>query len=103
MRRHEPEVIDLEPKKKPALWKWLLPPVLMLGIIAGAVFVVGAKLRGLSQPRLPSTEDVRSDILPEGDSLAVAVQWHLEAASAGGVAESVRVEVPSVVGTYAVT
>jgi len=93
VRRHEPEVIDLEPKKKPALWKWLLPPVLMLGIIAGAVFVVGAKLRGLSQPRLPSTEDVRSDVLPEGDSLAVAVQWHLEAASAGGVAESVRVEV----------
>ncbi|HET7422696.1 MAG TPA: hypothetical protein VFJ92_03975, partial [Gemmatimonadales bacterium] len=93
MRRHEPEVIDLEPKKKPALWKWLLPPILMLGIIAGAVFVLSGKLRGLTQPRLPSTEDVRSDILPEGDSLAVAVEWHLEAASAGGVAESVRVEV----------
>jgi hypothetical protein len=55
--------------------------------------VVGGKLRGLTQPKLPSTEDVRSDILPEGDSLAVAVQWHLEAASEVGMAESVRVEV----------
>jgi hypothetical protein len=93
VRRHEPEVIDIEPKK-PALWKRLLPPILVLFIIAGAVVVVGSKLRRtLAPPRLPRTEEVRSDILPEGDSLAVAVQWHLEAASAGGVAESVRVEV----------
>lgn len=92
MRRHEPAVIDIEPKK-PALWKWLLPPIVMLFIIAGAVFVVGAKLRGLTQPKLPRTTDVRSDILPEGDSLAVAVQWHMEAAAAVGMAESVRVEV----------
>jgi len=93
VRRHEPEVIDIEPKKKPALWKWLLPPLVMLFIIAGAVFVVGGKLRGLTQPKLPRTEDVRSDILPQGDSLAVAVQWHLEVAAAVGMAESVRVEV----------
>jgi hypothetical protein len=92
VRRHEPEVIDIEAKKKPALWKWLLPPIVMLLIIAGAVFVVGGKLRRLT-PKLPSTEDVRSDILAEGDSLAVAVQWHMEASSAVGVAESVRVEV----------
>ena len=93
MRRHEPAVIDLE-EKKPPLWKRLLPPMIVLLIIAGAVFVVGTKLRSsLRPPKLPRAEDVRSDILPEGDSLAVAVQWHLEAASAVGVAESVRVEV----------
>ena len=50
MRRHEPEVIDLEPKKPP-LWKRLLPPVSVLLIIAGAVFGVGRKLRSsLNQP-----------------------------------------------------
>ena len=93
MRRHEPEVIDIEPKK-PALWKRLLPPIIVLLIIAGAVFVVGRKLRhALIQPKLPRAEDVRSDILSEGDSLTVAVQWHLEAAGAVAVAESVRVEV----------
>jgi hypothetical protein len=93
VRRHEPEVIDLEPKKPP-LWKRLLPPIIVLLIIAGAVFVVGRKLRhALIQPKLPRAEAVRSDILSEGDSLAVAVQWHLEAAGAVAVAESVRVEV----------
>lgn len=92
MRRHEPEVIDID-AKKPARWKWFLPPIVGLLILAGAIFVVGGKLRGLRQPKLPSTEDVRSDILPEGDSLAVAVQWHLEAAAEVGMAESVRVEV----------
>jgi hypothetical protein len=93
MRRHEPEIIDIEPKK-PALWKRLLPPVILLLILAGTVIVVGSKLRSsLAEPGLPVTEDVRSDILPDGDSLAVAVQWRMEAASAVGVPESVRVEV----------
>jgi hypothetical protein len=93
MRRHEPEVIDIEPKK-PALWKRLLPPLVLLLILAGTVIVVGSKLRSsLREPNLPVTEDVRSDILSEGDSLAVAVQWSIEAASTAGVPESVRVEV----------
>jgi len=93
MRRYEPEVIDIEPKKTP-LWKRLLPPLLVLLILAGTVIVVGSKLRSsLAEPKLPVTENVRSDILAEGDSLAVAVQWSMEAASTAGVPESVRVEV----------
>ena len=92
-RRYEPEVIDIEPKKTP-LWKRLLPPLVVLLIVAGTVLVVGSKLRSsLAEPTLPVTENVRSDILPEGDSLAVAVQWSMEAASMAGVPESVRVEV----------
>ena len=92
-RRYEPEVIDLEPKKPP-LWKRLLPPVLLLLILGGTVVVVGSKLRSsLTEPNLPVTQNVRSDVLAEGDSLAVAVQWNMEAASTAGVAESVRVEV----------
>jgi hypothetical protein len=93
MRRSDPAIIDIEPKK-PALWKRLLPPLILLLILAGTVIVVGSKLRSsLREPDLPVTQDVRSDILSEGDSLAVAVQWSIEAASMAGVPESVRVEV----------
>jgi hypothetical protein len=93
MRRYEPEVIDIEPKKTP-LWKRLLPPLVLLLIVAGTVLVVNSKLRSsLAEPALPVSENVRSDVLAEGDSLAVAVQWSMEAASTAGVAESVRVEV----------
>jgi hypothetical protein len=93
MRRHDPPVIDIEPKK-PALWKRLLAPLILLLILAGTVIVVGSKLRSsLREPNLPVTQEVRSDILSEGDSLAVAVQWSIEAASMAGVPESVRVEV----------
>jgi hypothetical protein len=93
MRRSDPAIIDIEPKK-PALWKRLLPPLILLLILAGTVIVVGSKLRSsLREPDLPVTQDVRSDVLSEGDSLAVAVQWSIEAASMAGVPESVRVEV----------
>ena len=93
MRRSGPAIIDIEPKK-PALWKRLLPPLIVFLILAGTVIVVGSKLRSsLREPNLPVTQDVRSDILSEGDSLAVAVQWSIEAASTAGVPESVRVEV----------
>lgn len=93
MRRSDPAIIDIEPKK-PALWKRLLPPLILLLILAGTVVVVGSKLRSsLREPDLPVTQDVRSDILSEGDSLTVAVQWSIEAASMAGVPESVRVEV----------
>jgi hypothetical protein len=93
MRRSDPAIIDIEPKK-PALWKRLLPPLILLLILAGTVIVVGSKLRSsLREPDLPVTQDVRSDILSEGDSLAVAVHWSIEAASMAGVPESVRVEV----------
>jgi hypothetical protein len=93
VRRHEPEVIDIEPKKPP-LWRRLLPPVLILLIIAAGVVVLGSKLRhSLAPPHLPETEDVKSNILERGDSLAVAVHWEMASASAVGVPESVRVEV----------
>lgn len=93
MRRHEPEVIDVEPEKRP-LWQRLLPPVLLLMMLVATGVLL---LRKLRQPplalRLPDTEEVRSDVLPRGDSLTVAVEWELAAAGAAAMPDSVRVEV----------
>jgi hypothetical protein len=91
--RREPEVIDVEPARPP-LWRRVVPPVLLLLLLVAAGALLLTKLREPPPlPRLPDTEEVRSDILPRGDSLTVAVQWELAAGGPVAMPASVRIEV----------
>ena len=93
MRRHEPEVIDVEVEKRP-LWRRLLPAVFLLLILVATGVVLLRKLRQPPpSPELPDTEEVRSDVLPRGDSLTVEVEWELAAGGTVAVPDSVRIEV----------
>lgn len=93
MRRHEPEVIDVEVEKRP-LWRRLLPPVFLLLMLVATGVVLLRKLRQPPPPpRLPDTEEVRSDVVPRGDSLTVAVEWELAPLGTAAVPDSVRIEV----------
>jgi hypothetical protein len=78
------------PRKR---WPLVLLAVL-LGLALAGLWQLRAKLEPAPTPTVYATPaDVRSDVSGLGDSLEVVVSWRLTAASAGGLADSVRVEV----------
>jgi hypothetical protein len=92
-RTSGPEVIDVE-VIRPPLWRRLLPPFLLLGILAGAVWYFVRHNRSQRSPDVVAqATDVRSQVSRQGDSLEVEVGWRLKTAMDEVVPESVRVEV----------
>jgi hypothetical protein len=88
-----PQVVDVQPVRPP-LWRRLILPILLLAALGFAFWDYRARSMESSQPALVAeATNVRSEISRDGDSLQVAVNWRLTAASAQSVPESVRVEV----------
>ena len=87
------QIIDVEVVGRP-WWRRLIPPLLLLGILAGAVwyFLVYSPLQRAPEVVARATE-VRSLVSRQGDSLEVEVGWRLKTAAAQIVPESIRVEV----------
>jgi hypothetical protein len=87
------EVIDVE-VVRPPLWRRLLPPLFLLGILALGVWYFMGHSRNLRPPDVVArATGVRSQVSRLGDSLEVEVGWQLETDLDEVVPESVRVEV----------
>jgi hypothetical protein len=87
------QVVDVEVVRRP-LWRRLLPPLLLLGVLFTAVWYFLFYSRTQRTPEaVAQATDVRSLVTRQGDSLEVEVGWSLETAAARVVPESVRVEV----------
>jgi hypothetical protein len=90
-RWQPPEEQVIPPRRRP--WPFVLL-ALLLALAAGGLWQLRSKLRPAPAPTLYATPaDVRSDVSGLGDSLDVVVSWRLTTASAGGLADSVRIEV----------
>ena len=86
-----PEEQVIPPPRKP--WPFVLLAVL-LALAAVGLWQLRSRVRPAPTPTVYATPaDVRSDVSGLGDTLDVVVSWRLTAASAGGLADSVRVEV----------
>ncbi|MEZ0334908.1 MAG: hypothetical protein ACAI18_12935 [Gemmatimonadales bacterium] len=87
------QIVDVEVVRRP-LWRRLLPPLLLLAILGGAVWYFFIYSPAQRAPEVVAqATDVRSQVSRQGDSLEVEVGWRLKTAVAEIVPESVRVEV----------
>lgn len=90
----QPKVIDVEPVRRRTGCRTLVLTLLFLaaGGLAAWYYLLRAPERAAS-PRTVQATDVRSNIVQEGDSLRVAVDWRLVMPRGPELAESARVEV----------
>ena len=88
-----PEVIDVQ-VVRPPLWRRLLPPLVLLAILAAGVLYFALHSRIMRTPHaVAKATNVRSHVSRYGDSLEVEVGWRLKTDMDEVVPESVRVEV----------
>lgn len=94
MTRWQPPAEQVVEAPKPPRWPMVLLLLALLAVSGAGLWIIRRRMRP-PQPtvELSSAEGVRSDISAAGDSLDVAVSWHLTDAPAGGLADSARVEV----------
>ncbi len=78
---------------KPPVWRRALLALLILIALGAAFWYIIITRRAAEPDVVAQATDVRSEVSQEGDSLEVAVDWRLTAASSASVPESVRVEV----------
>jgi hypothetical protein len=94
MPRWEPPTEQIIQPPKPKRWPFVVLMLAVLGVAIGGAWMIWrrrhAALRG---DALPTATDVRSELTSTGDSLQVIVSWQLDATSASGRVDSVRVEV----------
>ncbi|HUF36065.1 MAG TPA: hypothetical protein VMN37_08955 [Gemmatimonadales bacterium] len=89
----EPKVVDIDPVSRAPLYRRVLL-LILLAVIAGAIWISYTRERMAQAPPAPAeAAEVRSTVVPQGDSLEVAVNWELTRDSARVSPESVRVEV----------
>jgi hypothetical protein len=91
--RREPKVVDVEPVSRAARVRQVLSLVL-LAVIAAGIWVFYLRTEARRNPRESAeATSVRSTVVPDGDSLEVAVDWTLLIDSLRALPESLRVEV----------
>lgn len=87
-----PKVVDVKPVTRLGCLRRMVGPVLFL--IAGGLVIYYFVFRDQRRPGPPvEAADVRSNVLQDGDSLQVVVDWRLVLPRGPEVAESARVEV----------
>ena len=90
----QPKVVDVEPVGRRSGCRWLVLVLLLLMAAGAAVWYFMFRAPGQGAPRrVTQAIDVRSNIVQEGDSLRVVVDWRLVLPRGPEIAESARVEV----------
>ena len=89
-----PKVVDVEPVgKRSGCRRLVLLLLLLLAAVGAAWYFLLRPPEEVSPRRRVHATDVRSNVLQEGDSLRVAVDWRLVMPRGPELAESTRVEV----------
>lgn len=92
MARWEPPSEQVIEPPKPRRWPIVLLLLALLGVGVAGLWMIWRRRQPPTMDGLATATGVRSDLTVEGDSLSVAVGWQV-AGSAGGMADSMRVEV----------
>jgi hypothetical protein len=88
------QVVDIEPVGRRRGCRWLVLVLLLLGAAGLAAWYFLLRLPESTSPRrMVQATDVRSNVVQEGESLRVAVDWRLVMPRGPEMAESTRVEV----------
>lgn len=89
-----PKVVDIQPVSERRGCRRLVMVLVLLIVVGVAVwYFLIRPPESTSPPRVAEAMDVRSDIVQEGDSLRVVVDWRLALPRGPELAESARVEV----------
>jgi hypothetical protein len=94
MERWQPPTEQVVEAPKPPRWPMVLLLLALLAVTVAGLWVIRRQMHPIPRTTEFSTAAaVRSDIAPAGDSLQVVVTWRLTEDPAGGLADSIRVEV----------
>jgi hypothetical protein len=89
-----PKVVDIEPVGERSGWRRLVTAgVLLIAVGVAVWYFLLRPPENTAPPLMIEATDVRSDVVQEGDSLRVVVDWRLAMPRGPELAESARVEV----------